>query len=167
MNNNYEEILEWWHNIQLDKRFELKDKHIGNVISMGQLNESHVTTIYRKELQIVEPTPKDNVTREEVYAAIDTEREFQEMLWDNRSAEGNNPSSWILWMEDYLQEARHIASRGSEAPGTKGRKMIMDAIRKVTTMGVACMEVNGAPKRDIFMLQRKEVAESKELLKEE
>jgi hypothetical protein len=90
----------------------------------------------------------ESPTRADVFDALDKERDFQDKIWDNHTEEGNNPSSWILWMEDYLNEARHLASRNSEAPGSDGRKRIMNVMRKVTAMGVACMEMNGVVHRD-------------------
>ena len=87
------------------------------------------------------------LTRERVYEVINSERKYQNSLWDNHEKEGNNPSSWLLWMQDYLTEAIHIASRNTEAPNTEGRNKIMGAIRKVTALGVAAMEANGAPER--------------------
>lgn len=88
------------------------------------------------------------MTREEVYLAIDSERVYQDQSWDNHDKEGNNPSSWLLWMQDYLTEAIHIASRNTEAKGTEGREKIMGAIRKVAALGVAAMEVNGVTNRE-------------------
>jgi hypothetical protein len=74
MNNDYETILEWWSNLSLEKRYELKDKFVGNVISMGQLNESHITAIYRKEIN----TMDNDITIEEF--SQDTEDFFKESL---------------------------------------------------------------------------------------
>ena len=89
------------------------------------------------------------MTREEVYSVIDTERDFQDSLWDNLNKEISNPSSFILWMEEYLSKARTLASKVDERKGTTGCSEIMDVIRKVTALGVACMEVNDAPKRKV------------------
>ena len=90
---------------------------------------------------------KTMATREEVYKAIDSEREFQEKLWNNLNKEINNPSSFILWMEEYISKARTLASTTDERNGTEECRKIMDVIRKVTALGVACMEINGAPHR--------------------
>lgn len=87
------------------------------------------------------------LTRQEAYQVIDTERDYQEKLWDNFNKEINNPSSFILWMEEYLAKARTLASSKDERVGTEGNKEIMDMLRKVTALGVACIEINGAPKR--------------------
>lgn len=87
------------------------------------------------------------MTRKEVYEVVDTERDFQETLWNNLNKEISNPSSFILWMEEYLAKARALASKVDERKGTDGCTQIMEVIRKVTALGVACMEVNDAPKR--------------------
>ena len=90
------------------------------------------------------------IKRTEVYEAIDSERNYQEILWNNLNKSINNPSSFILWMEDYLDQARHLASTEDERPGHEGHEKIMAAIRKVTALGVACMELNGVEKRRTY-----------------
>ena len=87
------------------------------------------------------------MTREQVYKVIDTEREYQDRIWSVLNKEISNPSSYILWMEEYLNKARVLASSLDERKGTEGCEKIMDVIRKVTAMGIACMEINGAPER--------------------
>lgn len=87
------------------------------------------------------------MTRQEVYSVVDTERDYQEAIWANLNKQINNPSSFILWMEDYLAQARKLASTTDESRGTETCAAIMEVIRKVTAMGVACMEINDAPKR--------------------
>ncbi len=83
--------------------------------------------------------------RQKVYEAIDSERDYQDKVWDN--TQNNNPASFILYMEEYLNRARTLASTREEAPGTEGCEEIMDMVRKVVALGVACGEVNGMPKR--------------------
>ncbi len=86
-------------------------------------------------------------TRAEVYAAIDGEREYQDRRWnaDTTTSEGKHSlEEWIVYMEDYLAEAKHILSRTA---WQDGQSKALDAIRKVTALGVACMEQHGAPQR--------------------
>lgn len=88
-------------------------------------------------------------TRNEVYAAIDSERDYQEMriVRDGSTAVGahhHTPEEFLLYMEDYLNEAKHIASR---TWGPAAKPAIMEVVRKVVALGVACMELNGAPHR--------------------
>ena len=86
-------------------------------------------------------------TREDVYKAIDGERSYQVKRWgDDQETQIN---SFILYMEHHLQRAREIASTekdGNNYFGAMGQNSL-DCIRKVTALGVACMEKNGAPRR--------------------
>lgn len=89
-------------------------------------------------------------SRQEVYAALDTERNYQDA---RRSAAydatigapgDHSPEEYLVYMQDYLNEALHTASR-IWGPGCK--PAVMEIVRKVTALGVACMESNGAPPR--------------------
>jgi len=86
-------------------------------------------------------------SREEVYKALDTERDYQDARWneDTTSSRGlHSVTEWLVYMQDYLDEAKHTVSRASdEEIGTKA----LEIIRKITAMGVACMEQNGAISR--------------------
>ena len=86
--------------------------------------------------------------REDVYKLIDGEREYQNERWKEdimpSGTHVHTPEEWIVYMEDYLDEAKHICSR-NEAPGCYIQ--VMAIIRKVTAMGVASMEQNDTPKR--------------------
>lgn len=79
--------------------------------------------------------------REDVYKLIDGEREYQNERWKEDKMPSrthvHTPEEWIVYMEDYLAEAKHICSR-NEAPDCY--KSAMAIIRKVTAMGVAAME---------------------------
>lgn len=78
------------------------------------------------------PTPRNLA-----YRAIDSEREYQKK-WGEKPHE---VSSFILYMEHHLALARAIAS------STSPESAALDEIRKVTALGVACMEQHGAPLR--------------------
>lgn len=87
------------------------------------------------------------ITRDAVYAALDGEREYQNRKWkeDTTLSGGKHtPAEWLVYLQDYLTEAFHQASRYSD-PGS--RVMVLGTIRKIAAMGVACMEQNGAPLR--------------------
>jgi hypothetical protein len=81
--------------------------------------------------------------RNEVYAAIDSEREYQEQRWKGHFHE---TESWCLFMEDYIVQARSQASR-TDFSDPDALRAYLDTIRKVVALGVACMEAHGAPKR--------------------
>jgi hypothetical protein len=85
--------------------------------------------------------------RTDVYVAIDSERDYQRRRWGEDHETAVN--SFILYMEHHLQRAREIATtckNGNNFDGAPGESSL-DAIRKVTALGVACMEQNGAPRR--------------------
>ena len=81
--------------------------------------------------------------REDVYKLIDGEREYQNERWKN-DIMPSGTWEWIVYMEDYLAEAKHILSR-QEAPECYPAAMAI--IRKVTAMGVAAMEQIKTPAR--------------------
>lgn len=80
-------------------------------------------------------------TRQEVYEAIDSERDYQIGKW-KETGDGtiHSPEEWILLIEEYLDEAKHLLARGSNQTTNDN---VMDIFRKVTAMGVACMEQQG------------------------
>jgi len=85
-------------------------------------------------------------SRENVYAALDSERSYQIFRWDESNNKHNHTiEEWITYIEDYLAEAKHILSR-EDWPGCDEKTIHI--IRKVTAMGVACMEQRGAPRRE-------------------
>ena len=78
--------------------------------------------------------------REDVYKLIDGERDYQDSRWnrDTTSSNGIHTSEqWIMYMEDYLNEAKHILSRQATQVADP---QAMEIIRKVTAMGVCAME---------------------------
>lgn len=84
-------------------------------------------------------------TRAEVYAVVDGEREYQDGLAGTSETDGyHTVSEFILYMEDYIAEARSVASR---TWGPDATTKSLDIIRKVTALGVACMEQNGVVPR--------------------
>jgi hypothetical protein len=93
--------------------------------------------------------------RADVYKAIDGEREYQQK-WEDAESKGiHETGAFILFMEHYLQEARRLEStleNGGNGrridDGLPGPEGSLDFVRKVTALGVACMEQNGAPERE-------------------
>lgn len=89
-------------------------------------------------------------TRAEVYEALDGERAYQEMRWnaDTTESEGRHVvAEWVLYMEHYLNLAKVALST---KPEPAAQDEALHIIRKVTALGVVCMEQNGAPKREGF-----------------
>ena len=78
-------------------------------------------------------------TRPEVYAAIDTERAYQDDLWEgNRLTIGE----FILLLSEYTDRAKHEWSTEK-----KPEQRALEFVRKVAGIAVNCMEQHGAPPR--------------------
>jgi hypothetical protein len=84
-------------------------------------------------------------------AALVSEREYQLKRWGVRLGDGSfsevrkSIEEFVLYMEDYLHEARHQLSR---LPEPEARQVALATLRKVVTMGVACFEMHGIEPRD-------------------
>lgn len=92
-------------------------------------------------------TVDPKATRIEVYAAIDSERDYQNAKWNETTSSSGGKHSleeFIVYMDDYLLEAKHILARNGDADS---QLKALNTMRKVTTLGVACMEQLGAPHR--------------------
>lgn len=85
------------------------------------------------------------VSRSEVYNVINGERAYQDaQLGNAKRHEGQpamTPGEFILCMEKCLADAR------TEWYRPDGDKSCLNFIRKVTALGVQCMELHGAPPR--------------------
>lgn len=82
-------------------------------------------------------------TRKEVYAVVDGERAYQQDRWGAHGQE-HSPLEFLAYMRDYTEEAMHLCSRGSDEDVAY---TVLSIVRKVTALGVACMERHGAPPR--------------------
>ena len=76
-----------------------------------------------------------------VATAIDTERDYQKRKWGEKRHE---TSAFLCFMQYHM--ARAIA----EASTKEGDADALEQVRKITALGVACMEQNGAPLRMDF-----------------
>lgn len=75
--------------------------------------------------------------RKEVYDLIDGERFYQDNLphHSEERDEGTPIAAWIIYMEQHLAEAKeNIYDQDDDGA--------LESIRKVTALGVACMEYN-------------------------
>ena len=84
-------------------------------------------------------------TREQVYSAINTKRDYQDAGRGNaKRHEGQpamTPGEYILCMEKCLEDARTTWYRQD------GGELCLNHVRKVAALSVACMELHGAPPR--------------------
>ncbi len=82
------------------------------------------------------------VERDEVFDVLDGEREYQIEKWGERVTPIGD---FLVYMQDYLTQAFNQATR---VPGPDLlTENTLATIRKVTALGVACMEQWGAPSR--------------------
>lgn len=86
-------------------------------------------------------------TRNEVYYAIDSERDYQELRRERDGGQpSHTPTEFLVYMRSYLNEALEKASR---VWGEDADPAILDTMRKVVGLGVACMEENGFVARKV------------------
>jgi hypothetical protein len=87
-------------------------------------------------------------SRADVYAAINSERDYQEM---RVKRDQGNPfhslEEFILFMDFYLTETKRVAST---TWGPEAKPATLEFVRKVVALGVAAMEHHGAPQRKGF-----------------
>jgi hypothetical protein len=86
-------------------------------------------------------------TRLEVYSAIDGERDYQESRWNSITTESRGIHSnveFLVYIQDYVQEALHFCSRNGDPQGTM---FSQQSLRKVAALAVAAMEQNGSVPR--------------------
>lgn len=78
------------------------------------------------------------VDRDEVYAAIDGERNYQDVRW------GPTPRTvgeFVTYIQRYTTKLIEAASDND------GDEAALEVVRKVAALAVACMEQHGAPPR--------------------
>lgn len=80
--------------------------------------------------------------RNDVYKAIDSERDYQEAKWGGKSNdEGKTVESFMVYMMHYLNLSYAAVSTMS------GHDEALEQLRKVVGIGVACFERHGVPFR--------------------
>ncbi len=88
---------------------------------------------------------------EEVFNVIKKEREYQDRLWGKADSQGKHSiSEYILYIQDYLAEARGIVCRMASP---KCDEDALHIIRKIAAMAVCCMEQNGIEEREMKDLE--------------
>lgn len=89
------------------------------------------------------------LTRKEVYDAIDSERNYQDLRWNEGTTSSggvHSPEEWYMYIENYVNEAKGILSRENVQ---SSYPKAMDIMRKVAAMSVCAMEQNGTKLREI------------------
>jgi hypothetical protein len=85
--------------------------------------------------------------REAVYAAIDSERDYQQLVWNGlKNHEADNP----LTSGEFLTLLRVYLRKAEEAWAIEEKPEVntLDVVRKIAGIAVNCMEQHGAPKRN-------------------
>lgn len=85
--------------------------------------------------------------RQEVYAAIEGERSYQDSRWNvgTTPTEGKHTvTEWLAYIADYVREGMTQVTRAGDPEASQAA---LNTIRKITGLGVACMEQHGAPLR--------------------
>lgn len=89
-------------------------------------------------------------SRQEVYAALDSERAYQQSRWNETTTTSkgfHSFSEWLAYMDYYIGLAKkELATRARQ----DAYPDVAHIMRKITAMGVAAMEDHGAPKREGF-----------------
>lgn len=88
----------------------------------------------------------NKLTREQAFAILCGERDYQAArgVATDGHEHYHSIGEMLLYMDDYMTEAKHIASR---TWGRRADPLTMEVIRKVTALGLACMEYHGCPER--------------------
>jgi hypothetical protein len=113
----------------------------------GLSHEEQVSLIERARQSMAALNNK--VTREEVYQAIDSEREYQIAMAEKAHGDPSNDGKkkleeFVLYMDAYMTTLKHQLST---VWGVDAYVEPLNTLRKVVTIGVSAMEVHGAPKR--------------------
>lgn len=77
------------------------------------------------------------MVRNDVFKLIDGEREYQDSVWGNSNKRERTPTEWFVYIEDYINEGKHILSR---EPDAIANDKAMEILRKVAAMAVCAME---------------------------
>jgi hypothetical protein len=88
-------------------------------------------------------------TRQEVYLAIDSERDYQDRVWVENSGKAvdqpvRTVAEELLMLEDYVVRAR---TAWTNAPRATEVEITTDIIRKCAGICVRAMQNHGAPLR--------------------
>lgn len=90
---------------------------------------------------------KITLTEEQVFELIKGERAYQDSKWNPSTTTSNGDHSWeewIMYMEHYINLSKVALST---KPKQEADLIAADNVRKITTLGFAAMQNNGAPAR--------------------
>lgn len=81
--------------------------------------------------------------RKKVYKAIDTEREYQDLMWEDSAAGPRHSVGEDLFLIEQLMRQAGECWQYEHRPETE----TLEYLRKIAGVCVRCMEAHGAPKR--------------------
>ena len=97
----------------------------------------------------------NKLTRQEVYAVIDTEREYQDRIWPDQIPSEQepiqlSPSDELRLIGILIDQAngKWVTTRDDVVNGIKVNPNDLAFIRKIAATAVRCMETWGAPVRE-------------------
>lgn len=79
--------------------------------------------------------------RKEVYAAIDSERDFQDRKWGTIEKHPHEVAAWVTLMRVKLADAETAWA------GSPSDDLALEEIRKAVALGIACLEQHGCKSR--------------------
>jgi hypothetical protein len=88
------------------------------------------------------------MAQETIFERIRDERHYQVRRWGYRQPDGqfiepqHSVGDFLIYMQDYLTEAVHQASRND------GNEEALSCLRRVVALGISCFEQHGVPARD-------------------
>jgi|SRR5690242_2097269 len=81
-----------------------------------------------------------SLSRQQVYALIDSERDYQDKRWP-RPAHNHSITEYLVYIRDYVESALHQVTHEDGDAGIRGH------VRKIAALAVVCLEDHGAPAR--------------------
>src|SRR3990172_5631420 len=85
--------------------------------------------------------------RADVLYALEQERAYQDEKWSEMLSGGRHtPTEWLVYIEDYVREAKQFTTRHAEPVAGH---FVLHVMRKIGAMAVACQEQNGVLTRAI------------------
>jgi hypothetical protein len=83
-----------------------------------------------------------SLSRQEIHKILDEERDYQDAKYGGSIHDNQHTvSEWILFIRKHLNEAEDALYENDE-------KRALGAVRKITALGVAAMEVHTPPRRN-------------------
>lgn len=88
------------------------------------------------------------ITREQAYAIIDSERDYQDIKYKTINGYSASPEGFLLVLEELVAQARATVTQGKLPPLGSGTE-IMEHIRKIGATAVRAIEQHNAMPREI------------------